>query len=105
MHVKIQGGTVDHGEASLCHTCRHATIVRGTSYRHEIIDCNRLSDGLGRITFVVTSCSAYSDRRSPTLMHMEDIAWVLRSDTKRNQLGFVRSRDLKPRERIYFDEE
>lgn len=105
MHVKIRGGTVNHGEPPLCYTCRYSTVVTGTSYRHEIIDCRRLSDGLGRITFAVTSCSAYSDRRRPSLDEMEDIAWVLRSDAKRNQVGFVRARDLKPRERIYFDEE
>jgi hypothetical protein len=36
---------------------------------------------------------------------MEDIAWVLRTDPKRNRIGFVRSKDLKPKERVYFDEE
>ena len=30
---------------------------------------------------------------------MEDIAWILRSDPKRKQVGFVRSRDLKFEER------
>ena len=35
----------------------------------------------------------------PSLYHMEDIAWVLRSDTKRKQVEFVRSRDLKFEER------
>jgi hypothetical protein len=30
---------------------------------------------------------------------MEEIAWVLRSDPKRNQVGFVRASDLKPKER------
>ena len=105
MYVKIRGGTVDHGEPPLCQSCRNATIVKGTSQKHEIVDCRRLSDGPGRITFGVTSCSTYSDRRRPSLDEMEDIACVLRSDAKRNQVGFVRSRDLKPRERIYFDEE
>jgi hypothetical protein len=36
---------------------------------------------------------------------MEDIAWVLRTDPKRKDIGFVRSRDLRPRERVYFEEE
>jgi hypothetical protein len=36
---------------------------------------------------------------------MEDIAWVLRSDANRNQIGFVHARDLKPRERVWIDEE
>jgi hypothetical protein len=105
MRVKVHGGTVAHGEPSLCYTCRYATIVKGTTQRHEIIDCSRLSDGHGRITFAVTSCSGYSNRQSPTLSHMEDIAWVLRSDPKRKDIGFVRSRDLRPRERVFFEED
>jgi hypothetical protein len=31
---------------------------------------------------------------------MEDIAWVLRSDARKGHIGFVRARDLKPRERF-----
>ncbi len=104
MRVKIHGGTAAHGEPSLCYTCRYATIVKGTTQKHEIVDCDRLS-GPGRITFAVTSCSTYSDRRQPTLGQMEDIAWVLRSDPKRKDIGFVRSRDLRPRERVYFEED
>jgi hypothetical protein len=30
---------------------------------------------------------------------MEEIAWVLRTDIHRKEIGFVRSRDLKPHER------
>jgi hypothetical protein len=33
MRVKVHGGTVAHGEPSLCYTCRHATIVKGTPGR------------------------------------------------------------------------
>ena len=46
-------------------------------------------------------CTGYSDKSLPSLYHMEDIAWILRSDTKRKRvgLGFVRSRDLKFEER------
>jgi hypothetical protein len=105
MRVKVHGGTVAHGEPSLCYTCRHATIVKGTTQKHEIVDCQRLSGVPGRITFAVTSCSAYSDSRTPTLNQMEDIAWVLRSDPKRKNIGFVRSRDLRPRERMHFEED
>jgi hypothetical protein len=105
MRVKVYGGTVSDGDSSLCNTCRFATIVKGSSQRHEIVECDRLSMGRGRITFAVTSCSAYGDKREPTLRDMEDIAWVLRSDPKRKDIGFVRSRDLRPRERVYFDED
>jgi hypothetical protein len=36
---------------------------------------------------------------------MEDIAWVLRSDQRRKEIGFVRVRDLKPVERYVLDDE
>jgi hypothetical protein len=99
MRVKINGGTAAAGEGPLCPTCRHATIVRGTAANDLIVECDRLAYGHGRIPFPVTSCSVYSDRRRPALREMEDIAWVLRSDPRRREIGFVRSADLKPRER------
>lgn len=39
MSIKIQGGTARAGDPPLCHTCRHATIVRGARLGEEIIDC------------------------------------------------------------------
>jgi len=64
-----------------------------------------LSDGHGRIRFRVTSCTAYSDRRQPSLYDMQEMAWVLRSDPKRQQVGFVRARDLREQDHLFFDEE
>jgi hypothetical protein len=98
MRLKIRGGTVNHGDPSLCSTCRFATIVKGQRLRDEIVECQRLSDR-SRIAFPVTACSEYSDQRIPSLGDMEDIAWILRSDPRRNQIGFVEARKLKPRDR------
>ena len=81
MRLKIVGGTVEHGAPSLCLTCRSATIVKGQRLRDEIVNCSRLDDR--RITFAVTSCSGYTDRRRASLREMEDIAWVLRSDARK----------------------
>ncbi len=75
MHLKVHGGTVQHGGESLCTTCRFATIVRGPSLRDEIVECSRLSEGHNRIRFRVRTCSVYSDRRQPSIHDMEDIAW------------------------------
>jgi hypothetical protein len=36
---------------------------------------------------------------------MEDIAWVLRTDKRRNQIGFIRARDLKYPDRHMFEED
>jgi len=105
MRLKIKGGTVAGGEGPLCPTCRHATIIRGAGANDEIVECDRLAYGHGRINFPVTSCSVYSDRRQPTLRDMEDIAWILRSDPRRRVIGFVRSADLKARERWTFPDD
>jgi hypothetical protein len=37
-----------------------------------------------------------ADRRHPTLREMEDLAWVLRTDSRRRKIGFVQARELKP---------
>src|SRR5712664_4468595 len=94
MRLKIHGGTAQLGEPSLCLTCRFATVVKGRSISDEIIECSRLSDH-ARITFAVTSCTAYADRRRAALHDMEEIAWVLRSDPKKNTIGFVKASELK----------
>ena len=99
MHVKIRGGTVTHGDTPLCQTCRYATIVRGRTLGDEIIECASLTYGRGRITFPVTYCTAYSDRRQASVREMEENAWILRSDPKRNEIGFVRASTLRERER------
>ncbi len=99
MRLKIVGGTAQHGEPSLCLSCRHATIVTGAGLRDHIVDCGRLSSARSRVPFQVISCSGYSDRRQPSLREMEEIAWVLRTDAQKNQIGFVQARDLKPRDR------
>jgi hypothetical protein len=105
MRVKIRGGPATDGTCPLCHACRWATIARGARLGEEIVSCSRLSDDHGRITFAVVCCTGYSDRRLTSLRDMEDIAWVLSSDTTRKQIGFVRARDLKPVDRYVLDED
>ncbi len=105
MRVKIRGGTAGNGEPSLCLTCRFATIVKGASLRDEIVECSQLSYGRNRVTFPVTLCSEYSDRGQPSLQAMEEIAWVLRSDPKKNQIGFVKRSELTRRERFVLDDD
>jgi hypothetical protein len=105
MRVKIRGGTGTDGSTPLCYSCRWATIARGPRLGDEIISCSRLSDNHGRIRFPVVSCTAYTDRRLTSLHDMEDLAWVLRSDNRRKQIGFVRARDLKPVHRYVLDDD
>ncbi len=105
MRINIRGGTVDHGQRSLCETCRWATIIKGQKLGDEIVECCQLSYRNQRVRFPVTSCSSYSDRRLPRLREMEEIAWILRSDPHRNQVGFVRSSRLADDERYTLDED
>jgi hypothetical protein len=105
MRVTIKGGTATHDQPSLCLSCRHATVVRGPSLRHEIVECDQLSFGNRRVTFPVMSCSNYANRSHPTIREMEETAWILRSDPHRNQIGFVRASRLSADERYVLDEE
>ena len=68
MRLKIRGGTVEHGQPSLCLTCRSATIVKGPSLRDEIVECSLLR---GPIGFPVTSCNSYINSTHPTIREME----------------------------------
>ncbi len=99
MRIKIRGGTASNGEASLCLTCRFASVVKGAGLRDEIVEGSRLSYGRNRIPFPVTVCTEYADRRQPSLRAMEEIAWVLRSDPKKNEIGFVKRTELTLRGR------
>lgn len=105
MRLKIRGGTVQHGEPSLCLSCKHATVVKGQSLRHEVVECGQLSSDHNLIGFPVASCSGYVDRTHPSLREMEEIAWILRTDPKRKQIGFVHSRELKATERYVLQED
>ena len=67
MRIKVRGGTASDGEPSLCLTCRFATVVKGARLRDEIVECSQLSYGRNRVTFPVTQCTEYSDRRQPSL--------------------------------------
>ena len=85
MRIKIQGGTAHEGDAPLCQTCRRATVVRGPRLRDEIVQCQTLET---RITFPVVFCTSYVNRQHASVHDMEDIAWVLRTDPTRRQIGF-----------------
>jgi len=105
LRIKVRGGTASDGEPSLCLTCRFATVVKGARLRDEIVECSQLSYGRNRVTFPVTQCTEYSDRRQPSLRAMEEIAWVLRSDPKKNTIGFVKRAELTRRERFVLDDD
>lgn len=105
MRLTILGGTPRHDRTSLCLTCRHATVIEGSALRDRIVECSQLSSRNARITFPVAFCNRYADRRQPSLRDMEEIAWVLRTDPKKNTIGFVHARYLSLRDRYVLDDD
>jgi len=100
VHIKVREGTADHGQRTLCEACKWSTVIRGKRLGDEIVECGQLSYENNRIPFAVASCSRYVARNHPALREMEEIAWILRSDPHRNQIGFVRSSRLPDEERF-----
>jgi hypothetical protein len=93
MRVKVRDGTVNHGDASLCSSCRHAMVTKGARLGEELVRCG-VRWQLVAISFRVTSCTEYQDRALPTLDDMEEIAWSLRSTPRGKKVGFVEARRL-----------
>jgi len=105
VRIKVRGGTVDHGQRSLCETCRWSIVVRGARLQDQIVECSELSYRNQRVPFPVTSCTHYVGQNHPRVREMEEIAWILRTDTLRKQVGFVRSSRLKDEERYVLEED
>ena len=97
MRMKVHGGTAC-GEGNLCTTCSHSIITRGQKLDDEMVDCRVFGLGHRRVTFRVTSCSAYHDQRLPTLMQLMDEAWVLQPGSKKQRAGFVKGSELRREE-------
>jgi hypothetical protein len=102
MRINVRGGTARDDDPSLCLTCRFGKVAHGVTLTEHIVYCSQLES---RITFKVTSCSEYLDRGHPSLWHMEDIAWILRTNARRQTIGFVRAKDLRPKERLLIDDD
>src|SRR5262245_19375543 len=103
MRVKVRDGTVNHGDTSLCASCRHAIVTRGVRLGEEFVRCG-VRWQLRTIPFRVTSCSEYQDRALPTLDDMEEIAWTLRSTPSGKKVGFVQARELTDGQRNVLDD-
>ena len=99
MVIKVREGTVAHRERSLCESCRRSTVIRGVRSQDLIVECDQLSYWNQRVPFPVASCSQYLDADRPTIKEMEEIAWILRSDSHRKQVGFVHASKLTDEER------
>lgn len=94
MHIKVQNGTPAESQSSLCATCRCSTIIRGRTLDEELVVCSALGLRGVQITFKVTFCSDYADKRSPSYMEMMQDAWILQPGTRKRPAGFVRGSEM-----------
>jgi hypothetical protein len=93
MHLKTHDTPPCEDATSLCYTCRFATVITGHNPHEQIVECIRLYGNDCRVRFAVARCTAYVDRRRPSLKDFEHIAWVLRSDAVHKCAGFTRPED------------
>jgi len=70
----------------MCATCRNAHRIVGINLQ-SVIFCRATSHG-ERITFPVSECSVYDDKRVPSLYDMQQIAWEVHS-RNRGPAGFA----------------
>ncbi len=105
MRIKIQGDHAVPGAPSLCLSCRHAIVIKGSRLTDEIVECGMLASSHNRITFPVRFCTEHVERRHASIREMEDVAWVLRTDARRRRVGFVQAKDLTPPQRYVLPED
>ena len=72
---------------------------RSPGYRaaEEEVFC-RMTEPNVRVPYTVRECSAYSDRRIPSLYFIEKTAWVLLTKKAGRTVGFVTSKEFRKME-------
>lgn len=80
---KVIGGT-PKGSGNKCDTCRFAVVMRGINLQ-TLVHCQYQQR---RAPFRMESCSAYDDKRNPSLYDMQNIAWNIET-RNRGQMGFT----------------
>ncbi|HKV81883.1 MAG TPA: hypothetical protein VJP02_27295 [Candidatus Sulfotelmatobacter sp.] len=87
MTVVIRSGKPQTTE-SLCNSCYWAHIQRGFAESEEVILCAFLRQSHA-VTFKVSQCTDYNDKRVPSKADMEEIAWIIRTKDVNRQVGFI----------------
>jgi hypothetical protein len=97
--LKVLGGTRSTAAPRLCDTCQSGVVRRGAADSDEHIYCLVTER---EVSTRVVECNRYVDRTKPSLWDMRQIAWVLRTDSTRQRIGFIRAKEW---ERKHEDEE
>jgi hypothetical protein len=86
LKIKVFKGTRSASSARLCDSCSSGLITRGAMDSDEGVFCNWTQRPVNRR---VVECNRYQNSSEPSLYFLEQIAWVLRTDSKRQKVGFV----------------
>jgi hypothetical protein len=87
IQIKIQGET-PRGGRSICHSCKHASVVKGQNCQ-EFVKCGAemFKQTHHVVAFRVAECSSYHPTTMPWLHEMEQMAWTVQA-RKRGPTGF-----------------
>ena len=87
---KVFHGTRSADARRLCDSCNQGVVLRGPADSEEIVYCSLLEK---QIPMRVTECSRYTDRAHEPLWALQEIAWVLHIDSKRQKIGFMSAKE------------
>jgi hypothetical protein len=90
--IQVFQGTRSVSAPRLCDSCSNGVVMRGPAESEEYVHCSLMEKP---IPLRVTECNRYVDRTQPPLWAMKEIAWVLQSDSKRQQIGFVTAKEWR----------
>ena len=90
--IKVFQGTRSADAPRLCDSCSNGVVLRGPAESEERVYCWLMEKS---IDMRVTECNRYADRSKPSLRAMQEIAWVLQSDSKRKKIGFVSAKEWR----------
>ena len=82
--IKVHGGTRSDADKMLCRSCHNGTVAEGPD--GTLIRCSDMGQ---TIRFKVTECTSYSDKGRPHLADLYRSAWILSTDKKNRQIGFL----------------
>jgi hypothetical protein len=87
--LKIFNGTRPDSRR-LCDTCSYGLVMRGAADSEEYVHCSWMERS---VTICAVECNRFSSRVEPGLEEMKAIALTLRSDMRRLNVGFGKSKE------------
>ena len=90
--IKVFQGTRSLDAPRLCDSCSNGVILRGPADSEEHVFCSLIERP---IAMRVTECNRYVDRTQAPLWAMQEIAWVLHTDSKRSKVGFLSANEWR----------